>query len=140
MLGIFRSSLFSRDLRLSLDVSGGRPLGAYLLGLAFAFGWTPCIGPILGAILTVSASSSKMTDGILLLSIYSAGLGVPFLLAAIFIDTITKRLKKFGSAGRVLYKVAGGVMVIMGLAIMTGQLPRLAYWLLDNFPALGSIG
>jgi len=81
-----------------------------------------------------------MTDGILLLSIYSAGLGVPFLLAAIFIDTITKRLKKFGSAGRVLYKVAGGVMVIMGLAIMTGQLPRLAYWLLDNFPALGSIG
>ena len=140
MLGIFRSSLFYRDLRLSLDVSGGRPLGAYLLGLAFAFGWTPCIGPILGAILTVSASSSKMTDGILLLSIYSAGLGVPFLLAAIFIDTITKRLKKFGSAGRVLYKVAGGVMVIMGLAIMTGQLPRLAYWLLDNFPALGSIG
>lgn len=140
MLGVFRVGLFSRDIRFSLDVPGGRPLGAYLLGLAFAFGWTPCIGPILGAILTVSANSAQMSGGILLLSIYSAGLGVPFLLAALFTDVIAVRLKKVGRAGRLLYKGAGGVMVIMGLAMMTGQLSRVAYWLLDTFPTLGRVG
>lgn len=140
MLGVFRAGLFFRDTRFSLDVPGGRPLGAYLLGLAFAFGWTPCIGPILGAILTMSASSGQMSGGIWLLSIYSAGLGLPFLLAALFTDAIAVRLKKVGRAGRLLYKGAGGVMVIMGLAMMTGQLSRFAYWLLDTFPVLGRIG
>lgn len=140
MLGAFRLDLFFRDTRLTIDVPGGRPIGAYLLGTAFAFGWTPCIGPILGAILTVSAGSADMSDGIWLLSIYSAGLGVPFLLAALFTDALASRLKTIGRAGRVLYKVAGGVMVIMGVAIMTGQLSVFAYWLLATFPALGAIG
>ena len=140
MLGAFRIGLFFRDTRFSLDVPGGRPLGAFLLGLAFAFGWTPCIGPILGAILTVSASSAEMSDGVWLLSIYSAGLGVPFLIAALFTDAIAARLRGIGRAGRALYKAAGGVMVLMGVAIMTGQLSRFAYWLLDTFPVLGTIG
>ena len=113
---------------------------APLLGIALGIGWTPCIGPILGAILTVSASSAQMSGGIWLLSIYSAGLGVPFLLAALFTDVIAVRLKEVGHAGRLLYKGAGGVMVIMGLAMMTGQLSRFAYWLLDTFPVLGRIG
>lgn len=140
MLGAFRLEAFSRDTRFTLDIPGGRPLGAYVLGLAFAFGWTPCIGPILGAILTLSSTSGGMSDGIWLLSIYSAGLGVPFLLAALFTDAIAARVRQIGKAGRWLYKGAGVAMIIMGVAIMTGQLSRFAYWLLGTFPFLASIG
>jgi cytochrome c-type biogenesis protein len=109
-----------------------------LLGFAFAFGWTPCIGPVLGSILTVSASSGA--DGIALLAIYSAGLGVPFILLALFTNEIATRLKRIGTAGRWLYRVAGALMVLMGLAIMTGQINKMAFWLLETFPALGLIG
>ncbi len=140
MLGVFRFGAFSRDTRFNLDIPGGRPLGAYVLGLAFAFGWTPCIGPILGAILTVSANSASLSDGIWLLAIYSAGLGVPFLFAAFFTDVIAARVRAIGKAGRLLYKGAGVIMVIMGVAVMTGQLSRFAYWLLGSFPFLAEIG
>lgn len=140
MLGAFRISALSRDTRPALNIPGGRPIGAYVLGLAFAFGWTPCIGPILGAILTLSSTSGGMSDGIWLLSIYSAGLGIPFLLAAVFTDAIAARIRGIGRAGRWLYKGAGIAMVLMGLAIITGQLSRLAYWLLGTFPFLTTIG
>ena len=136
MLGVFRIGMFSRDTRFNLDIPGGRPMGAYVLGLAFAFGWTPCIGPILGAILTLSANSGSLNNGIWLLAIYSLGLGVPFLLTALFTDAIAARIRTIGRAGRVLYLLAGGVMVLMGLAVMTGQMTRMAYWLLESFPAL----
>lgn len=140
MLGVFRWQALARDTRFHLDIPGGRPLGAYVLGLAFGFGWTPCIGPILGAILTISASSASLSSGIWLLAIYSMGLGVPFLLAALFTDTIAARVKGIGRAGHILYKAAGGIMVIMGVAVMTGQLSRFAYWLLGTFPFLANIG
>ena len=140
MLGVLRFGALLRDTRIHLDLPGGRPWGAYLLGLAFAFGWTPCIGPILGAILTVGATTAGATEGILLLSIYSAGLGVPFLVTAVFTDTIARRIGAIGRVGRMLYKLAGVVMVLMGIAIMTGQLTRFAYWLLVTFPVLGRIG
>lgn len=140
MLGVFRFGALSRDTRFTLDIPGGRPLGAYVLGLAFAFGWTPCIGPILGAILTLSSTSGGMSDGIWLLAIYSAGLGVPFLLTALFTDAIAARVRQIGKAGRWLYKGAGVAMVILGFTIMTGQLSRFAYWLLGTFPFLASIG
>ncbi len=140
MLGMLRFGALLRDTRIHLDIPGGRPWGAYLLGLAFAFGWTPCIGPILGAILTVGATTTGATEGVWLLSIYSAGLGVPFLLTALFTDTIARRIGSIGHAGRVLYKLAGVVMVLMGIGSMTGQLTRFAYWLLVTFPVLGGIG
>ena len=140
MLGALRLPGLARDTRFQIEIPGGRPMGAYLLGLAFAFGWTPCIGPILGAILTVSANAGKLSDGVWLLSIYSAGLGVPFLLAALFTDAIAARVKHIGRAGRCLYKGAGIVMVVMGLAMMTGQLSRFAYWILGTFPFLAQIG
>ena len=140
MLGVFRFGALYRDTRFNLDIPGGRPLGAYVLGLAFAFGWTPCIGPILGAILTVSANTASLSDGIWLLAIYSAGLGVPFLFAAFFTDVIAARVRGIGRAGRFLYKGAGVIMVLMGLAVMTGQLSRMAYWMLGTFPFLANIG
>ncbi len=136
MLGVFRLPMLGRDTRFTLDIPGGRPTSAFVLGLAFAFGWTPCIGPILGAILTLSASSASLASGVWLLAIYSMGLAVPFLLTALFTDAVAARIKTIGRAGRILYLLAGGVMVAMGLAVMTGNMTRMAYWLLETFPAL----
>ena len=106
---------FERELRFHPRVAGGHPLAAYVLGLAFGFGWTPCIGPVLGAILTLSATQTSLSQGITLLSFYAAGLGVPFLLAALFMR---------------------GLVV----AMMTGQLSAFSFWLLKAVPALGRIG
>lgn len=138
MMGVFRTSFFLRDTRINIAAKGGNPFGAYLLGLAFAFGWTPCIGPVLGSILTVSATSGA--NGMALLAIYSAGLGVPFLLLAVFTSELSGFIGRLGSAGRWLYRIAGGIMVLMGIGLMTGQITRLAFWLLEAFPVLGTIG
>ncbi|HUZ73794.1 MAG TPA: cytochrome c biogenesis protein CcdA [Stellaceae bacterium] len=140
MIGLVRWPWLQRDIRFHLDLPGGRALSAYVLGLAFAFGWTPCIGPVLGTILTTSAVSATVSQGIVLLSIYSLGLGVPFLASAIFADWLVGRLRTFGRAGRVLQLGAGGVVVAMGVAILTGQLTAFSYWLLDTFPAFARIG
>ncbi len=136
MLGLFRLPMFARDTRFRIDMPGGRPMTAFVMGLSFAFGWTPCIGPILGAILTLSANSGSLSGGVWLLAIYALGLGVPFLLTALFTDVIAARIKSIGRAGRVLYLLAGGVMVAMGIAVVTGNMSRMAYWLLESFPAL----
>jgi cytochrome c-type biogenesis protein len=140
MLGAARIQAMERDFRFHLDLPGGRPVASYVLGLAFGFGWTPCIGPILGAILTASATSATIGQGVALLAIYSIGLGVPFLLVAAFTDRLTGRLRGVGRLGRRLHQGAGVVMVLMGLAMITGQLSALSYWLLDVFPVLGKIG
>ena len=121
MLGAARLSAMERDLRFHLDLPGGQPVASYVLGLAFGFGWTPCIGPILGAILTASAASATVGEGVVLLAIYSAGLGVPFLVVAAFTDKAAGRLRGIGRWGRRLHQAAGGVMVLMGLAMMTGE-------------------
>lgn len=139
-LGLLRSNWLGRDIRLHLSLPGGRPLAAYALGLAFGFGWTPCIGPILGAILTVSAASASVTSGIALLSIYSLGLGVPFVLAAAFTGGLVARISTIGHIGRGFQAFAGFVMVAMGAAMITGHLSTFSYWLLDTFPVLSTIG
>ena len=140
MMGAVRSSWLLRDARLHLDLPGARPISAYVLGLAFAFGWTPCIGPVLGAILTTSAASATVQQGVILLSAYSLGLGVPFLGAALLTERILRRAARLGRLAYWLQRIAGGAMVVMGLAIMTGQLTAFSYWLLETFPALGKIG
>jgi cytochrome c-type biogenesis protein len=138
--GLLRFSWLERELRVQAPIAGWRPVGAYLLGLAFAFGWTPCIGPILGAILTVSATSPSASTGVALLSAYSLGLAIPFLLTALFADAMTARLRRLRGAGRALQIVAGITMIVMGLAMMSGQLSTIAYWLLETFPFLAKIG
>lgn len=140
MIGAARISAMERDLRLNLDVPGGQPVASYVLGLAFGFGWTPCIGPILGTILAASAASATVGQGIALLTIYSAGLGVPFLIVAAFTDELASRLRNAGQLARWVHRVAGAVLVLMGLAMITGRLSAFSYWLLDAFPALGRIG
>lgn len=129
---------FERDVRFHPNLRGGRPVAAFVLGVAFGFGWTPCIGPVLGAILTVSAVQSSA--GVGLLGIYAAGLGVPFLLAALFTREMLGAMKRLRSAGRWLQRGAGLVVVAMGIAMMTGQLSALSYWMLHTFPVFGRIG
>lgn len=140
MLGLANVPWLQREIRMHPAIAGGRPVSAYVLGLAFAFGWTPCIGPVLGAVLTVSAASATVAGGVSLLAVYSLGLGVPFVLAAFFTDGLVARLKMIGRFGRVLQVLAGGLLVMMGIAMITGQLTIVAYWLLDVFPMLANIG
>jgi len=140
MTGLVRLPWLQRELRFHGDLAGGRPLGAYVLGLAFGFGWTPCIGPVLGAILTVSALSSTASNGVALLGIYSVGLGVPFLLSALFTESLAKRLKGMRRTGRLLQIGAGMIMIIMGVAMITGTMSTFSFWLLEQFPILTKIG
>lgn len=131
---------FYRDFRFHPSLAGGHPLGAFVLGLAFGFGWTPCIGPVLGAILTMSAVQTSLSAGVALLTAYALGLGLPFLVSALFLDKMVRHLKWLRPAGRRLQFVAGIVMVVMGLAMVTGRLSSFAFWLLEMFPVLGRLG
>lgn len=127
LAGVIHPAWMMREARFHADVPGGRAASAYVLGVAFAFGWTPCIGSILGAILTVGAASATVSQGIALLAIYSLGLGVPFLLAALFTAGLTRRLKAMRRAGRLLQFAAGAVMVVMGGAMITGQMSSFSF-------------
>jgi cytochrome c-type biogenesis protein len=140
MLGLTPFSLMDREARFHVEMGGGRVLSAFVLGIAFAFGWTPCIGPVLGAILTLGASTADVGKGALLLAVYSLGLGLPFLIAALFTGALLGRLRALGRAGRNLQWGAGGLLVVMGLLMVTGRLEQIAYWMLETFPALAAIG
>lgn len=141
MIGMTRAMPWlQRDFRFHPRFASGHPVAAYVLGLAFGFGWTPCIGPVLGAILTVSAVQTTVSGGITLLAFYAAGLGVPFLLVAFFTRELAGQLKGLGRLGALLQIAAGLILVLMGVAMITGQLSAFAFWLLRTFPALGQIG
>jgi len=128
-----------RDMRMHPRFGGGNPVAAYGLGMAFAFGWTPCIGPVLGAILTVSAVSTSAA-GVGLLSAYALGLGVPFLITALLVDRAARPLHRMRRLGMGLQIAGGAVMVVIGVLMITGQLTLMSIWLLEQFPALGAIG
>ena len=140
MIGLVRWPWLLRDIRFHLDIPGGQTISAYILGLAFALGWTPCIGPVLGGILTTSAVTATVSQGIALLAAYSLGLGIPFLLSAVFLERLLGHLKRIGRTGRFLQIGAGGVMVLMGVAMVTGRLTAFSYWLLETFPVFQTIG
>jgi cytochrome c-type biogenesis protein len=140
MLGAWRwVPWLQRDLRPHLRLAGGNPLAAYGLGMAFAFGWTPCIGPVLGAILALSATGTS-AGGVGLLSAYALGLGVPFLAAALLADRAAHLLARMRGFGVGLQIAGGVVLVVLGLAMMTGQVAVAALWMLERWPALGTIG
>ena len=140
MMGLANFGWLQREFRLHPNFKGGQPVAAYLIGVAFAFGWTPCIGPVLGAILTTSAVSATVLQGMALLSLYSLGLGLPFLAAAIFTESLMMRLKVFGRVGRSLHFGAGAIVAGMGVVILTGDLTSFSYWLLETFPVLARLG
>lgn len=114
--------------------------GAYVIGLAFAFGWTPCIGPILAAILAVAASEQTVARGAALLAVYSLGLGIPFIVAAFAIEPFAAFLARFKRHLRRVEQAMGALLVLTGIAFLTGSISQLSIWLLEAFPALGKIG
>ncbi|KMO42978.1 cytochrome C biogenesis protein [Methylobacterium variabile] len=137
--GLLRPAWLQGELRWHGDPPGRGPVAAYLLGMTFAFGWTPCIGPVLGAILAVTASSAS-GKGVVLLTVYSLGLGVPFVAAALFLSGFVARLRTLRWVGRALQVAGGGVMVAMGLLMVTGRMTDMASLIMETFPALGRIG
>jgi len=138
-LGLTRIDLLMREKRMTMP----RPVGlwgAYVMGLAFAFGWTPCIGPILAAILAVAASQSTVAKGAGLLAVYSLGLGVPFMLAAVAIEPFAGFIALFRVHLGKVEKVMGGLLVLTGIAFLTGFVTQASFWLLEAFPVLGKVG
>ncbi|MDS1135311.1 cytochrome c biogenesis CcdA family protein [Nitratireductor indicus] len=139
-LGVLRIPFLFREARFQ---AGGKPatkLGAYIMGLAFAFGWTPCIGPVLGPILTLAGGRDTVGEGALLLAVYSLGLGIPFLIAALFSGAFMRFLSRFRMhLGRV-EKVMGALLVLAGILFLTGGMQATAFWLLETFPALSKLG
>ncbi len=139
-MGLFRIAILDREARFHIQRLPGGFFGAFLVGIAFAFGWTPCIGPILATILTVAAGEGSAAFGVLLLTAYALGLGIPFILAAIAIKPFFTFLKRFQ---RHLHKVeigAGFLLTITGVLIFTNRLADLSFYLLNAFPILASIG
>ncbi|WP_320201577.1 cytochrome c biogenesis CcdA family protein [Agrobacterium sp. rho-13.3] len=139
-LGVFRIGIFSREARFQ---SSGKPAtlsGAYLMGLAFAFGWTPCIGPVLGAILGVAASRQTVGDGAMLLAVYSAGLAIPFWIAAAFSGSFMRFLARFRRHLGMVEKGMGILLILTGIAFMSGFITNVAIWFQESFPILMQIG
>lgn len=138
-LGVFKVSMLYREKRVAVQ----KPLGlwgAYVLGLAFAFGWTPCIGPILAAILAVAASEATVWRGAGLLAVYSLGLGIPFLLAAVAIEAFLGFITRFKKHFPLVERIVGVLLIATGIAFLTGTMQTVSYWLLQTFPGLSNLG
>ncbi|WP_108263191.1 cytochrome c biogenesis CcdA family protein [Mangrovicoccus ximenensis] len=139
-LGILRMPFLNREFRVEAGDQGGSALGAYVLGLAFAFGWTPCIGPQLGAILSLAASEASIARGTVLLGIYALGLGIPFLLVAAFMGPQSRVLVWMKRHMAQIERVMGLLLWTVGLMMLTGQFSAFSYWLLEQFPGLATLG
>ncbi len=139
-LGIYRIGFMDRELRVEAGDRGGSAFGAYILGLAFAFGWTPCIGPQLGAILSLAASEASLTRGTTLLGVYALGLGIPFLLVAAFFPRLTGVMNWMKRHMDRIERIMGLLLWTVGLMMLTGQFTDFSWWLLERFPALAPLG
>ena len=139
-VGVFRLGFMDREMRVDAGDRGGSAFGAYVLGLAFAFGWSPCIGPILGAILSIAASEADLARGTTLLAAYAIGLGIPFLLVAAFFPQMTGLMAWMKRNMERIERVMGLLLWTVGLLMLTGQFTDFALWLNERFPALQAFG
>ncbi len=139
-LGIYRIGFLDREARIDVGDQGGSAFGAYVLGLAFAFGWTPCIGPQLGAILSLAASEASIARGTTLLAIYAAGLGIPFLLVAAYLPRLGGLMRWMKQHMDRIERLMGLLLWTIGLLMLTGGFSDFSYWLLETFPALALVG
>lgn len=139
-VGAINIPFLNREARFDAGDQGGTAFGAYLLGLAFAFGWTPCIGPQLGAILSLAASEASISKGLILLGVYAAGLGIPFLLVAAFLPRLTGLMAWMKRHMQQIERIMGLLLWTIGLLMLTGGFSALSFWLLETFPALATLG
>ena len=138
-LGLLRISALYSEKRYHHEAESASFIGAYVIGLAFAFGWTPCVGPILTAVLALAAQEASMTRGIKLLAVYSLGLGIPFILAAMAITRFLAFMQRFRRHLGIVEKVMGGLLVLTGILFLTGSMNTFGQWMIDTFPVLSRI-
>lgn len=136
-LGILRIQILFRQARIEVSRQPATLAGAYLVGLAFAFGWTPCVGPVLAAILFTAGAQETAGAGALLLAAYSLGIGVPFVLAAFFVEPFMMLMHRFRQHMGLVEKTMGAFLVLTGLLFITNSMPVIAYWMLEYMPVLG---
>jgi cytochrome c-type biogenesis protein len=134
MMGVFRIGWLYSEKRVHVGRKPTGPVGAMLVGIAFAFGWTPCIGPILAGILAIAAAQETIMQGVTLLAIYSAGLGVPFLLTALAIDRFFEAFAKIRRHYRTIEIVSGALLIVIGFLIFTNRFTIIARWLTPYLP------
>ena len=139
-VGVLRVPMLQRDVRFHPERLPAGPGGAFLMGLAFGFGWTPCVGPILATILALAAVGNSVPRGMILLACYALGIGLPFLLAAAAFQPFLKTVARFKTRMRAIEVTVGALMVATGVLITTGSLAGTSGWLLRIFPALGRFG
>ena len=139
-IGLFKIGLLYREARFHVDKRPAGLIGAYLIGLAFAFGWTPCVGPVLAAILTLAADQKSVASGAMLLAVYSLGLGVPFIAAAFAARPFLGFMRRFRAHMRKVEIAMGVLLIVTGVMIFTGSFTDMGYWLLEMFPTLGTFG
>jgi cytochrome c-type biogenesis protein len=142
-LGLLRINLLYREARFQVDsdlVQGATIAGSFIMGLAFAFGWTPCIGPILGVIFGLASARDTVGEGAFMLGIYSLGLGVPFVLAALFAGPFMNFLSRFRRYLGSVEKLMGGLLVLTGILFLTGGMQSFAFFLLETFPVFQTLG
>lgn len=136
-LGVIRIPLLYREARVEVERQPSSLIGAYLIGLAFAFGWTPCVGPVLAAILFTAGAQETASEGALLLLAYSAGMGLPFIGAALFAGPFMRLMRRFRRHMGKIEKGMGAMLVVTGILFITGSMSTISYWMLEYLPALG---
>ncbi|MFV0409299.1 MAG: cytochrome c biogenesis CcdA family protein [Paracoccus sp. (in: a-proteobacteria)] len=139
-LHVIRIPMLDQEARLETGDQGGSAFGAYVLGLAFAFGWTPCIGPQLGMILGLAATEAEIGRGTALLAVYALGLGIPFLLSAMFINRSMGLMNRVKPYMKTIERVMGALLVVVGAMLLSGRMADMSYWLLETFPGLAALG
>ena len=140
LLGIINFKFMNKDVRIFTDQYSHNLAFPVLVGAAFGFGWTPCIGPILGSILTLAAIEANISKSIFLLSSYSLGLAIPFIISGVLIDKFLYFSKNFRKYLSTITKIGGTILLLTGIAILTGQLQVLGFFILEYFPSLGNLG
>ncbi len=139
-LGLFKIGVLQREARFHPERKPTGLIGAFIIGVAFAFGWTPCVGPALAAILFVAGSEDQILYGASLLLVYALGIGIPFILAALAIGPFMQFMQRFRRYLGRIEQVMGGFLVLTGILFITGSMNEIGFWLLETFPALGRIG
>ncbi len=139
-LGVFRLMMLYREVRAQPRQKPVGVIGAYVAGLAFAFGWTPCVGPVLTSILFVAGAQDTALEGALLLLVYALGIGMPFVLAAVFLERFMDFMQRFRRHLDIMEKIIGGFLIITGVLIMTGGMNAIGNWIQETFPVLMEFG
>jgi cytochrome c-type biogenesis protein len=140
MAGVIRIPLMYREARFQATTVPASTVGAYVMGLAFGFGWTPCVGPVLSSILIVAGAEASVMRGASLLGAYALGIGIPFIITGLFAPRFIRLLARIKGGMGLVERIMGAGLMVTGVLFMTGAMPRIAGWLLETFPALATIG